>query len=437
MKKKVARDGSRTGRKQPPVRSLRTGRTGRTPMYEGKGKKGSKPKPDKQPVELATLLDELVAALSSHLILPSNAVVAIAGFIVLTYVYDFCFFLPILTILSVEKRCGKSTVNRMLVRLCLNAFCTSNITTAALFRFIAKYFPTIITDEADSFFEFRPELRGILDSGHTKETAYTVRCVGEDHDPEKFSTWCPKVIAAIGTLPATVMDRSIVVRMQRKKKSEQVKRIDSNTEKTCERLKELLLRWSKDNGKKLESINVEDISELDDRQNDNWRGMLTIASLAGDEWFQKMKKAAIALSAENQEIDNSPGIRLITYIKDIFDEKSKEHLFTTTLISGLRERGEFYNDMKLSKTLKPYIKHKSHTVHEKSNDAGAKGYDRWEFLDCWERYVDVSHTNPSRSSSPSVPTTKVERKPVRYPSEKLFALYNECALVVDSADQKQ
>jgi hypothetical protein len=70
-------------------------------------------------------------------------------------------------------------VGRLSKRLLL----TSNTTPAALFRAIEKFRPTLVIDEADSFFGENEELRGLINSGPTRETAYTLRVVGEDHEP--------------------------------------------------------------------------------------------------------------------------------------------------------------------------------------------------------------------------------------------------------------
>ena len=78
--------------------------------------------------------------------------------------------------------------------------------------------PTLLIDEADSFLKDNEEMRGILNSGHTKTAAYVIRNVevGGEHKPTRFSTWAPKAIATIRALADTLEDRSIVVTLQRK-----------------------------------------------------------------------------------------------------------------------------------------------------------------------------------------------------------------------------
>jgi putative DNA primase/helicase len=99
------------------------------------------------------------------------------------------------------------------------------MTVAALCRAIDKYAPTLLIDEADTIFVNgggNAELRGILNAGLYRSNAFVLRCSGERHEPKVSSVWCPKAIALIGRLPATLEDRSIVIAMQRRTLEERV-----------------------------------------------------------------------------------------------------------------------------------------------------------------------------------------------------------------------
>ena len=93
--------------------------------------------------------------------------------------------------------------------LCRAPLLSGNITPAALFRAIEAWKPTLLIDEADTFAKMNDELRGILNAGHTRDTAFVVRAEGDANEPRLFSTWAPKVVAAIGRLPDTIEDRAI------------------------------------------------------------------------------------------------------------------------------------------------------------------------------------------------------------------------------------
>ena len=75
---------------------------------------------------------------------------------------------PVLSLVSPEKRCGKTTTLYVLGALVPRPPPASNMTTAALFRAIDRYRPTLLIDEADTFLEQNEELRGVLNSGHSR-----------------------------------------------------------------------------------------------------------------------------------------------------------------------------------------------------------------------------------------------------------------------------
>src|SRR5262249_42910771 len=132
-----------------------------------------------------------------------------------------------MVLVSPTKRCGKTSVLTILYYLTPRSELASNISASALFRYIEKVRPTLLIDEADSFVGDNEELRGILNSGHTKSAAHVIRNVEShgEHTPQRFSTWAPKAIATIRELADTLEDRAIVVTLQRKTKTVSVARL--------------------------------------------------------------------------------------------------------------------------------------------------------------------------------------------------------------------
>jgi len=146
-------------------------------------------------VDGAELLSEVAATFARYVALPPFAV---ALWTVHTHALEGAAASPLLALTSPEKRCGKTTTLSLLARLVPRPLLSSNISPAALFRIVEKYCPTLLVDEADSFLRDKEELRGILNSGHTRDAAYVVRTVGDDNDPCRFSTWAPKAVALAG-----------------------------------------------------------------------------------------------------------------------------------------------------------------------------------------------------------------------------------------------
>src|SRR5262249_40625703 len=162
-----------------------------------------------------------------HVVLPDGSAEAMALWAVHTHVFDCFNHSPRLAITSPEKGCGKATALDVLRELVARPLPTSNVTASAVFRTIEIAIPTLLIDEADTFLKENEELRGILNSGHRKGTPI-IRTVGDDYEPRQFSTWAPAAIAMIGNLPSTLDDRSIAVRLRRRKPTERVQAFRSD-----------------------------------------------------------------------------------------------------------------------------------------------------------------------------------------------------------------
>ena len=176
------------------------------------------------PVDGACLLAAISDSLERFTVLPEGGAVAIALWVIHTHAHDAAAHSPNLALESPEKRCGKTTTLSLIANLVPRSLSAANISPAALFRSVEKFRPTLLIDEGDSFLRDNEDMRGILNSGFTKASAFVIRCVGDNHDPRQFPVWCPKLIALIGTLPDTLQDRSIVITLRRKLEHENVER---------------------------------------------------------------------------------------------------------------------------------------------------------------------------------------------------------------------
>ena len=239
------------------------------------------PEPWPYPVNGAELLKDIAAAYRRYVILPEHADTALALWTIHTYSYDHGRCTPILALTSPQKRCGKTTLMSVLLSMVNKPLAASNISPSCVFRSIDRWQPTLLIDEADSFLKDNEELRGIINSGHTRELAYVIRNVGDDHEPRRFSTWCSKAIALIGKLPPTLHDRAIEIPLVRKTASEAVERFmefdGTDIRRKC-------ARWVADHAGELREADPAVPPELHDRAADNWRPLLAIADLAGGEW---------------------------------------------------------------------------------------------------------------------------------------------------------
>jgi hypothetical protein len=252
------------------------------------------PEPWPEAVTTAALLDEIVSIYQRFVILPDHAAEALALWAIHSYVFEHGEISPILALISPEKRCGKSTTLHLADNLTRRALVTSNVTAAALFRVIEDFKPTLLIDEFDSISnpERKEDLRNILNAGHNRK-GRAIRCDGEDNKPKAFCVFSPKMVAAIGDLPETLMDRAIKIQMRRKLPNETVERLRRfdamETRRRC-------VRWARDNAASIATAKPILPPELNDRAADNWEPLLAIAELAGEDWRNRARDAALALS---------------------------------------------------------------------------------------------------------------------------------------------
>jgi Protein of unknown function (DUF3631) len=368
---------------------------------QGRAVEFAEPAPWPEPVDGAALLDDVAAAFTCFVALPPLAEVAAALWTVHAHALDAAAASPLLALTSPEKRCGKTTTLSLLARLVPRALLSSNISPAALFRIVEKYAPTLLVDEADSFLRDKEELRGILNSGHSRDAAYVVRTVGDENEPRRFSTWAAKAVALIGHLPDTLADRSLVVPMRRRAAGEHVERLRLDRPQGFEDLRRRAARWAADRLGELRGADPEVPGELGDRAADNWRPLLAIADLVGGEWPERARRAARALSGSGSEPRDSVREQLLADIREAFDERGSGRLLTEDLLQDLRARedrpwgewrgGHPLSAVQLARLLKPFgVRPRLFRTGPKV----ARGYLLESFSDAFSRYLPGEPSNP-------------------------------------------
>ena len=294
----------------------------------------SDPDPWPDPVDGAAMLDALATSFTRYVVLPDGAADALALWVVFAHAHDAAYVSPIMTVTSPLKRCGKTTCLGIIKELAPRALPTANITSAALFRTVEKWEPTVIIDEADTFLRDNDELRGVLNSGHVRGSGGVIRTVGDNHEPRRFSTWAPKAIALIGALPDTLADRSIHVRLRRKRPDESVERVRLDRMDDLTVLKRQAARWAADNLDALRGADPDVPVGLHDRAADNWRTILSIADLAGGGWPDRARETATALSADGDD-DASAKVMLLIDIRALFAERHTDRITSVDLVLAL------------------------------------------------------------------------------------------------------
>jgi len=357
----------------------------------------------------AELLDDLVAMIRSFVIADDESIQAAALWIMATHFVAVSKFAPILNITAPEKRCGKSTLLEVAEMLVLRALMTSNISSAALFRVVAAYMPTLLLDEVDTFLAAIPEAKGMLNAG-VQPKGRIIRCGGGgdsgDITTEIFPVFGYKALSGIGALAATLTDRSIPVRMRRKFPDEKVAKLRRAKEEEFTVLRRKMVRFSEDRSADFAAIIPANIDTLHDRANDCWEPLLQVAELAGVDWLLRATNAAVSLMSV-ESVSEGTNIDLLAAVRRAFavNEVDKISLvaLTETLILEEDARWSDYNKGgkpivkgQISERMKGFVgvtqpvRHPNGTVYKAigyPTKAVAKGYHLEKFKDTFARYL--------------------------------------------------
>jgi len=363
-------------------------------------------KPWPHPVDAAALLEEIRATFQRFIVADAHTGIAITLWIVFTWLIAWFKVAPLLIISSPEKRCGKTHTLDFIGRLSCRPLLASNISPAAVFRVIEAYSPTLVIDEADTFLKENEELRGVINSGHTRPTAFVFRCVGDEQEPCRFSTWAAKAIAGIGHLAPTLTDRAIEAPLRRKLPAETCERLRHADPDIFSRLASKLARLAEDCGPTIGAARPELPDALNDRAQDNWEPLLAIADHSGGAWPALARAAALAM-ADPENVPGSTPTELLADIKDVFSAKKLVRVHTADLLAAL-----IADDTKAWATYsygKPISAHQLgrllgefgvHSKDVKIDKVNRKGYFLTDFEDAFTRYL-VSPSTPQNDPLPA------------------------------------
>ncbi len=367
-------------------------------------------------VDGAALLDEIRAVIVAYVALPSpECADALALYVAATHAQASWEHASRLAVLSPQRRCGKTRLLEVLRELVYRALSTVNISAAALARSLDETDPpTLILDEADTVFatkrrgeltESADVLRGLLNSGHSRGWPYT-RWDATARRLEECPTYAMAIIAGIGGLPDTIMDRAVVIRMRRRAQHEPVRQWRSRRAVPALReIRERLHVWV------LSVADVLDKAEPDlpvtDRAADTWESLVAIADVAGGTWPDRAREACRVLAgAVEADEGDDPAELLLSDLAAVWKPADAERLSTADILTKLAEleespwrtwhKGDPLSARSLAQMLRPY--------GVKSNQPrggphrGVRGYDLADLADVWARYAVQAPTRSIRST---------------------------------------
>ncbi len=342
------------------------------------------PKRARRTNEGATILDQIEADLRRHVAQTDEDAATNTLWVMHARAHDAAQFSPVLAIVSPAPGCGKTTLLRVLRVLTPNPLLITDLTPASLYRTNIFSKRTLLVDEAETALLRSTALQRLFNAGHCRDSARVLR------GDEEFKVWCPKAIALIGDLPATLRDRSLVIHLKRKHAHEVVRPLDNAALAHLKDVSAHAARWVAEHLSQLAAADPEIPEAITNRTRDNWRPLIAIADEARGQWPERARALALKAAAE-AEADMSPGIAVLGHIRQIFQ---KNRLATTDLLNLLNankdlpwhefDRGRPLTAAQLAQLLRPFgiqprtIRFGDHT---------AKGYYRSDFEDAFERYL--------------------------------------------------
>ncbi len=366
------------------------------------------------PVVPAEVLDEVSEIICRYIVLDQVQAHAAALWVASTYLTDVAEIAPILIINAPEKECAKTLLQTVLGRMAYRPLPAANASLSALFRAVELWKPTLLIDEADTFFRDNPELHGLVNAGYKRGgSVLRSEAAADSFEPRVFSVYCAKSIAGIALekhLPDSTMSRGIVLNLRRKLPHEAVLRLRHADNGMFELVAAKLTRFAEDYSQQARLARPPLPDELNDRAQDNWEPLLAIAECAGPDWLKRATAAALKLSNTSDQAV-STGNQLLADIQAVFAGRLATQgpkISTVELIEALAEDAErpwaTYNH---GKQLSPRQLAKQLTIYGIGSktvrlDTGKtpKGYEFSQFEDAFARYLAGPPNLPPQRNAP-------------------------------------
>lgn len=375
--------------------------------------------PCQQAVSVDSALDDIMDEIHRYIVCDIETSIAASLWVLSTWLTTSTYS-PIAIISAPERRCGKSQMLDLFECLVKNPVKADNITPAVLFRIIELYKPTILVDEFDTFLALDTELIGVFNSG-VKHNGQSWRCEGRDNVPTAFSTFSSKAIAGIGLPPDTILDRGIPLRLRRKETHEIRGFLTDAKPAYWSHQKSRLARAAIACDELIEDfasqVRDEMPASLNDRQRDCWLPLLTIAKIAGGDWYQSARDTAVKINTAEETM--TVNVQLLYDIKAKLDENGMLKFSSADLINWLvNDEDLAWSSFNGGKPLKQYQlskRLKGFEIQTKTVRLGGgkllKGFELSDFDDAFSRYLP-SAKKATQATQPTHPSIGAASSPI-------------------------
>jgi hypothetical protein len=353
------------------------------------------------------LLERVEQFIRRYVIMPTAAYLAVALWAIATHAVQHFDTFTYLAVVSAAKRSGKTRLAEVLETIVRLPWRGTAPSPAALYRMLEKA-PTLLLDEVEVFSgrnksETTQILVSVLNAGH-RRGATIPRCDGPKQEVRYFPVYGAKLLAAIGRLPDTLMDRSIIIHMKRRTTAQKVERFrQARASAEAKPIHDGAARFVQVNHRAIEQayhhIQDNDLGFLGDRDADLWSALFSICSITDPERLGDLKTCALTLSAakEKDDVDDSLALTLLRDIREVWpglkDKCPEDKCETAVLLEKLKALEESpwcdpkspLTAHKLARLSRPFdVEPRNIQIGERR----PKGYLYAQLKDAFDRYLD-------------------------------------------------
>lgn len=235
---------------------------------------------------------------------------------------------PYLNLTSATKRCGKTTLLKVVKALSNRPLSSADMSVAILKRVLNERKPTLCLDEVDKYLkpgkqgDYGERMRTIINAAHDIELRYCWMCDTENNNQAiALDCWTPIALVGIGNLPEDTLDRCISVYLAEAKNAQLV-HWGLRDKKAFAVVQSQFQRWAQDNAAAVDAALYQNFlpsGTTDFRGMDNYRPLLAIAYVAGmlqpgTPWAQALETVFLRNAGERNEDEARPSQLAVAWI---------------------------------------------------------------------------------------------------------------------------
>jgi hypothetical protein len=358
------------------------------------------------PIEPSQLIADLEKYYANRPCMPEGTALVEALFCLNTYVFDVFDTTPYLLYESATGGCGKTTALEFHAAVCARAYLGIDPSPAVVYRRIERDRPTYLLDEArilQTRGDRSQELLTLFDGGY-KRGATVSRCEDHGNELRAYAVYCPKVLAKIGGFKGTLLDRGIVIHL------EKAPGLPQTRQKVLAReaapLKEKLEAYALQFRAKLERLydDEPDITywpAFSGRESEVWGPLLSHARLANTGIERRAHEVALRFSRSKAEIaiTEDRNLALAQEALEILEASEGDSFRPAELLAALSGKeawGEHLDERKTDKAKVSALGRFFRYFRLKArHTASGSEYSRPEAIQTLTRHVPVRQASPS------------------------------------------